>query len=58
MVKEVLQLFIGQVDAELLKTVNSKILKPEDVEDTCIIEQENRTVNLTLTISACDEENI
>lgn len=34
LVEEVLQLFIGQVDADLFKAINFKVLKPKYVEDS------------------------
>ena len=39
MVEVLLQLFISKVDTELLKTVRFEILKPEYVENACIIDK-------------------
>ena len=34
LIKEVLELFIGQVDTKLLKSVNAEMLKPKDIKNT------------------------
>lgn len=35
MVEEKLELFVSQIDAELLKSVHSEVLKTKDVKDSC-----------------------
>lgn len=35
MVEEKLELFVSQIDAELLKSVHSEVLETKDVQDSC-----------------------
>lgn len=35
MVEEKLELFVSQIDAELLKSVHSEVLETKDVKDSC-----------------------
>lgn len=35
MVEEKLELFVGQIDAELLKSVHGEVLETKDVKDSC-----------------------
>lgn len=45
MVEEVLELFVSQIDADLLKPVHSEVLETKDVKYSCINkERENLNV--------------
>lgn len=35
MVEEILELFVSQINAELLKSVHSEVFKTKDVKDSC-----------------------